>query len=344
MTIESGELEFAPGVYIEQLKPQLPMENRRLAHVNAYLVSGDEEHGALLVDTGWDTDDNLDYFKKALADRAVKNIVVTHAHPDHYGLADRLKHYCHATVCLHQLERDIIQSRYINMDELLQDVAESLQQHGAPAAERDKLYNASLEMRKFVAPALPDVTLYADETISTGHFNFKVIWTPGHSPGHVCLYEPDRKILFSGDHVLPTITPHIGFHPQSGGNPLGDYLAALNRLNKLEVATALPGHEKPFDNFRERVEEIIRHHRQRDALILETLESEAKTAYQIAHEIPWVDDVNGISLARLDPWNRRMAVLETLSHLEEMKAERKVESFSQNEVIYYRRGSGDSGK
>jgi glyoxylase-like metal-dependent hydrolase (beta-lactamase superfamily II) len=337
MSLESGKLEFASGVTIERLSLRMPIKDRSLTHVNVYLAAGDSEHGALLVDTGWDSDDTFDYLKRALADRPVGQIVVTHTHLDHYGLANRLKQYTNAQLYMHELEEKLIQSRYINLDELLKEVAVSLKVHGVPPAELDQLGAAPLPMRQFADPAPPDATLRGGETITTGYFNFKVLWTPGHSPGHVCLYEPDKKILLSGDHILPTITPHVGMHPQSGGNPLGDYLASLNRLKELEVATVLPGHEQPFTDFNSRVEAIIQHHQFRNSQILGALDSKSKTAYQIAHEISWVDDANGVSLDKLNHWNRRMAILETISHLEAMRANHEVDSFSRDDIIHYQR-------
>lgn len=337
MNTKPSRLEFAPGVSIEQLQPQLPIPDRSMTHVNAYLVEGDNEHGALLVDAGWNDEDTFDYLTQTIADRPVSQIVVTHAHPDHYGLADRLSRRFNAQVYLHELERDIIQSRYISMGELLEEVASSLEVNGVPPDELSKLQKASLPMRKFVAPTLPDIALHGGETITTGSFNFKVLWTPGHAPGHICLYEPDKKILLSGDHILPTITPHVGLHPQSGGNPLGDYLASLDSLKQLKVEMVLPGHEQPFTNFRPRVEEIIQHHKLRNNLILGVLNSTSKTAYQIAHELPWVHDVDGVSLDNLDPWNRRMAVLETLAHLEAMRASGEVDKSTRDDIIRYQR-------
>lgn len=337
MNIKSKRLEFAPGASIERLKPRLPLKDRSMNHVNVYLVEGDSEHGALLVDTGWDAEDSFDYMKQALADKPVRNIVVTHSHLDHYGLADRLKHHFNAQVYLHELEIDFLRSIRVDMDEPPREVARSLKANGMPLDEISKPHKMGLPRRKFVAPTLPDVTLHGDETISTGYFNFKVLWTPGHAPGHICLYEPDKKILLSGDHILFTITPHVGMHPQSGSNPLGDYLASLDKLKQLEVEVVLPGHGQPFTNFRSRVEEIIQHHKLRNTQILSALNSKPKTAYQIAHEITWVDDVNGIPLDRLDPWNRRMAVLETLSHLEAMRANQEVDRFSRDDIIYYQR-------
>jgi glyoxylase-like metal-dependent hydrolase (beta-lactamase superfamily II) len=336
MNLESGKFEFAPGVSIEQLRLRMPLGDRSLTHINVYLVEGDSEHGALLVDTGWDTDDTFDSLKRALADRPVGQIVCTHSHIDHYGLANRLRQYCNARVYLHELERNIIQSR-TNLDEEFREVDLSLQAHGTPPEELSQFHTASPPISHFFAPTQPDVTLHGDETITTGYFNFQVLWTPGHAPGHICLYEPDKKILLSGDHILPTITPHVGLHLQSSDNPLGDYLASLNKLKELEVEIVLPGHEHPFTDFRSRIEAIIQHHKFRDAQILGALNSKSKTAYQIAHEITWVDDVNGVSLDKLDHFNQRMAILETISHLEAMRANQQVDSFSQNDIIHYQR-------
>lgn len=336
MRITSGSIEFEPGIYIHQL--QLPIPDSQLGYVNAYLVDGD--NGALLIDTGWNTEEAFESLKRQLANlhvnlKEIRQIVVTHAHPDHYGLAGRLKHLSHAQVYLHEQERELIKSRYIDMDGLLQQIENWLQVNGTPPDELTELQTASLPMRRFVTPVLPDVTLYGDETITTGYFSFKVLWTPGHAPGHICLYEPTRKILFSGDHILPTITPHIGLHPQSSNNPLGDYLNSLNELKQLDIELVLPGHEHPFYAFKPRIEEIIQHHKQRNSEILSTLNTASKTAYQISTGITWMHDVNGVGWDKLGPWDKRMAVLETLSHLEAMRASKEVDKSIKDDIIYY---------
>jgi glyoxylase-like metal-dependent hydrolase (beta-lactamase superfamily II) len=336
MNPEPEKLEFAPGVSIEQLKPGMPPKDRGLTHINVYLIEGDSQHGALLVDTGWNTDDTFAYLKQALADRPVGQIVVTHSHLDHYGSAQRLKQHCHARLYMHELERDIVQSR-TSLDEEFREVDISLQAHGTPPDELNQSHSTSPFTGQSVAPTLPDVALHGDETITTGYFNFKVLWTPGHAPGHICLYEPDKKILLSGDHILPTITPHVGLHPQWGGNPLGDYLASLNHLKELDVEIVLPGHEQPFTDLKSRIEAIIQHHRFRSGQILGALDSKPKTAHQIAHDITWLDDINGVSLDKLDHFNQRMAILETISHLEAMRANREVDRFSRNDIIHYQR-------
>lgn len=162
-----------------------------------------------------------------------------------------------------------------------------------------------------------------------------MLWTPGHAPGHICLYEPVEKVLICGDHILPGITPNIGLHPHSSGNPLGDYLNSLDELSRLEIKLALPGHEEPFTNVKTRIAELIQHHQDRNTEILATIKTEAKSAYQVAREITWMADLGGVPWQELHSWDRRLAVMETLAHLEAMKIEGKIDKSSGDSVIYY---------
>ena len=328
-------IEVTPGIY----RMPLPLPVPTLSHVNTYLVKGDE--GCLLIDTGWNTDESFDSLKEQLAElgiegREISQIVVTHAHPDHYGMAGKLKELYGATLYFHHLEKDFIETRYVNMEELIQELGQWLQRNGVPPERLAELQKASLPMLKFVTPIMPDTTLYGGETITCGDFSFEVMPTPGHAPGHICLYEPGKKILFSGDHILPTITPHVGLHPQSGSNPLGDYLDSLERLKNLEVNFVLPGHEQPFTEFRERIEGISLHHRLRNAEILAALGSDAKTAFELTTGITWLHDVNGVGWHKLVSWDKRMAILETLAHLEVMRAKGELDKFNRDDILYYR--------
>ncbi|MDD5703415.1 MAG: MBL fold metallo-hydrolase, partial [Dehalococcoidales bacterium] len=194
---------------------------------------------------------------------------------------------------------------------------------------------ASVGLAKFVATAPPDVILHGGETISTGVFSFKVFFTPGHSPGHICLYEPDKKILLSGDHILPNITPHIGLHPQSGRNPLGDYINSLEGLKQLDTELVLPGHEITFTGLKQRIDKIIQHHQQRSSNILDKIKDEPKSAYQVATAMTWLSDKDGASWQKLEKWEKRSALLETLSHLEFMRFEGKAEKITRDSIIYY---------
>ena len=223
-----------PGIH----RLKIPIPETSLQYVNVYLVKG--SNGYLLVDTGWDNSTAFDSLKRQLdeigiAFKDISKILVTHIHPDHYGLVGRLKQLSGAEFALSDQEQKMIDARYINMDDLLRRTTDLLQMNGVPARELPGLQKASLPVAKYVAPTYPDVVLHDGKTYSNGVFNFQVVWTPGHSQGHICLYEPTRKILLSGDHILPTISPNIGLHPQSGENPLGDFIDSLNNPKRSPI-------------------------------------------------------------------------------------------------------------
>jgi len=203
---------------------------------------------------------------------------------------------------------------------------------GVPRRIAENLRDATLGLEQYIVPTPPDIALHDGDTIATGRFTFRVIWTPGHSSGHICLYEPEEKILLSGDHILPKITPNISLNPQSLENPLGRYLKSLQEVRKLDVKLTLPGHEWPFVRLASRIDEIVRHHGQRNLEILAAIGFRTKTPYQIAQKISWGDH-NGWQ--DLPPFHQRMAVLETLAHLEMMAAEDRVDKLPRRGIIYY---------
>jgi glyoxylase-like metal-dependent hydrolase (beta-lactamase superfamily II) len=325
--------EITPGIH--WIKMPISLEESTLSHINIYLIEGDK--GYLLVDSGWNTDKSFatlhNYLLKIGAGfEDIKQIAVTHVHPDHYGMAGRIKKLSGATIAMHHLEKGFIEPRYISMEELLHQTDRLLIANGVPRDFADKLRDATLGLENYIVPTLPDITLHDGETIGTGKFTFRVIWTPGHSSGHICLYEPEAKILLSGDHILPKITPNISLNPQSIENPLGRYLKSLQEIRQLDIKLTLPGHERPFTRLVPRIDEIIRHHGQRNAEILEVIEAGTRTAYQIAQKISWGDNN---AWQDLPPFHKRMAVFETLAHLEMMAAENRIDKLPRRGIIYY---------
>ncbi len=325
--------EVFPGIY--WFKLPITMEQSNLTHINVYLIKG--EKGWLLVDSGWNTEESFSALSNGLAEigaevKDIWRILVTHVHPDHYGMAGRIKKLSGAEILMHDIEKDFIKPRYIDMEELLQKTDRQLIANGAPHEEMIALRDASLGLENLIVPTPPDSLLHDGDTIDTGIFKFRVIWSPGHSSGHVCLYEPAKKILLSGDHILPKITPNISVNPQSIENPLGRYIQSLKEIRNLDIELTLPGHDQPFKNLKERIDEIIYHHGLRNLEILEKIGFQAKTAYKIAQEITWGD--NG-AWNDLPPFHKRMAVFETLAHLEMMAAESRVNKLSRKSVIYY---------
>ena len=326
--------ELLPGVW----RLPLPLRDSPLGHVNAYLVKADD--GYLLVDCGWDTVDTLEALEghtRALDVRLddVRQLVITHIHPDHYGLAGRLRSISSAELSFHRLERLYIESRYANATELLGEMREWLRLNGTPPAELDRLNRGSMGILDRVQIAFPDRTLDGGEEITSGKFAFRVIWTPGHSAGHVCLYDARYKILLSGDHVLPHITPSVGLHVRSASNPLADYLDSLRLIGHLEAELVLPGHGDPFHGLPERTDELVAHHQRRLDEIAGILSSEpgrAMTGYAIAARMNWSrrrswDDLSG--------FERRLAVTEALAHIELLHARGQVrKAFLEGGITY----------
>jgi glyoxylase-like metal-dependent hydrolase (beta-lactamase superfamily II) len=152
-----------------------------------------------------------------------------------------------------------------------------------------------------------------------------VIWTPGHSAGHICLYDARHKVLLSGDHVLPHITPSVGLHVRAASNPLADYLDSLRLIGRLEAELVLPGHGEPFHGLPERTGELLAHHQRRlDEIVglLSLPPGQALTGYEIASRMSWSrrrtwDDLSG--------FERRMAVTEALAHIELLHARGQVQ-------------------
>lgn len=328
--------EITPGIHWLKMPIETAADSS-LTHVNVYLIQGTD--GYLLVDAGWNTDSTFKTLEKEMAEigsdiKDISQILVTHIHPDHYGMAGRVKEISGASIAMHEIEKGVINTRYVSMDELLEQTLQALTANGTPYDDMINMRDATVGLEHFIVPRYPDILLHGGETISTGCYTFQAIWTPGHSAGHVCLYEPEKKIMLSGDHILPTITPNISVHPQQPGNPLGEYLKSLKELRELEVELVLPGHDEPFNHFRERVDEIINHHGERNREILTTIENGPKTAYEIARDVTW--GITG-SWKDLPYFHQRMAIFETLSHLEMMTVEGIAGKHTENGIIYYRK-------
>jgi glyoxylase-like metal-dependent hydrolase (beta-lactamase superfamily II) len=316
----------------------LPLRDSPLGHVNTYLVRSDT--GYLLVDCGWDTADTLKALEGHLRVLDVKfsdvrHLVVTHIHPDHYGLAGRLREITEADLSFHRLERLYIESRYADAHELLTEMREWLRLNGTPEAELDRLNRGSTNMLERVQIAYPDRVLDGGEEITCGRFAFRVIWTPGHSAGHICLYDRSQKVLLSGDHVLPRITPSVGLHVRAASNPLADYLDSLHLIGRLEAELVLPGHGEPFAGLPERTAELIAHHQRRLDEIVALLRPPAappRTGYEVAAQMRWGrrrtwDDLSG--------FERRLAVTEALAHLELLHARGRVSKLCGEGVVAY---------
>jgi glyoxylase-like metal-dependent hydrolase (beta-lactamase superfamily II) len=303
-------MEVAPGLY--QLKVPMPGP---LEYVLAYLFPSDG--GYTLVDPGWPSDEAFDALESQLRDIGVafadiRRLIITHVHHDHYGLAARVKEASGAEVLLHESDWEAVQPYLDDPVAAVREMQGFLATHGVPREEIANMPVAGQMVRDIIMRARPDRTLRGGEVIEGKAFRWEVIWTPGHSAGHVCLYERERQLLLSGDHVLPVITPHLSYTGRPGSDPLGDFLRSLEALKPLAVRAVFPAHEFAFDNLRERIEQIELHHLARMREMLDALVSGPLTAYEVAHHVTWVTgDFRDFDFAM-----QGAAVRETLAHLE----------------------------
>lgn len=322
------------------LQLKVPIPNNPLGWVLPYLIEGRD--GWTLVDSGWNVPEAWDALEQQLHDAGVpfdklKTLLVTHIHPDHYGLAGRVKEKSGAKVVIHQRERDLIHSRYRNPSQLLATMGDWLTMHGVPRESTQDLKESAMPVRAFVDPVEPDEVVWGGERLEIGRFTFEVWWTPGHSPGHICFLERDQRFILTGDHVLPTITPNVSLHPQQQGNPLGDYIASLQRLEALDVKTVLPAHEYTFHDLHARLRAIEAHHEERLGEMMAVIGRSPRTAYDVASKVKWATG----AFDTFSSWMQRAAIGETLSHLDYLVIEDRLAKFMQDGVQYYKKAGND---
>lgn len=325
-------MEIVPGIH--QIK--LPLKDNPIGYVNTYLIEG--KPGWTLIDTGWNDEESFEALQSGLSQIGlgladIELIIVTHMHPDHFGLAGRIKKAAGARLAIHEVEKAFLDSREAWMTSLFQEMGRWLVANGVPAEYVTLMENAPAGAMEHVTADSPDTGLEDREQIRTGVFELEVLWTPGHSPGHVCLYERRKRILFTGDHVLPVTTPNISIHLETDRDPLGEYLRSLERIRDLDVMINLPAHEEPFSNLDLRIRELLVHHDERKREIMETVTRQPKTAFDIASEITWME--GQMSWDEMSPLDRRIAVTEALAHLEALRRERRLERLSSNAVYHY---------
>ena len=167
--------------------------------------------------------------------------------------------------------RAMLDSRYGDTDALLDAMYHFLADSGVPEEKLPDLALASMVMKSMVTMAEPDVLFEDGQVVDLPGWPLRTVWTPGHSPGHVCFHSAEQRLLLSGDHILPRITPNISVHAQQFPNPLGDYLESLAKVRDLGSDEVLPAHEYRFADLGSRIDEITAHHTDRLEEIVEVI-------------------------------------------------------------------------
>lgn len=263
----------------------------------AYAVLGDD--GVHLIDPGWDGTANLTRIAEALAAAGrtlddVATVVVTHHHPDHLGLAARLRAHSGARIVMSADERRVLAAV---VDPAATDPGAyrvTVERWGVPHDRRAELL-ASFTRPSLTGDVEPDALLADGDALDLGARQLEVVATPGHTGGHVCLADRAARLLFTGDHVLPRIYSGVGIGVQPGDEPLGDLLASLERLAPFDEYTVLPGHEFRFTGLRARRERIAAHHLRRTAEVAALVEELGDaTVWEYARRLTWTAGWHGL--------------------------------------------------
>lgn len=298
----------------------LPFPNP-LRYTYAYLA--EVRDGLVLVDAGWNSEacwtalvDGVAAAGAGLDD--ITGVVITHVHPDHYGLAGRIREHTSAWIGVHERETDRILRGNGEFAAVLQEMVEWLYACGAPEEEVQALRDDRERIAATTPTVHPDVLLHDGQQVP-GAPSMTAIHTPGHTPGHLCFLDEDRRVMFTGDHVLPRITPNVSQRPQQGEDPLGHFRRSIAKVRGLGAVLGLPGHEWPISDVDARIDDLAEHHRERLDQVEAALHDGADTVWEVATSISWSR-----------PWHtlrglqRRSALGETHSHLERLTREGRV--------------------
>ena len=310
---EPGAWSVAPGVV--RIPLPLPMDGLRA--VNVYVVETDD--GLVLIDGGWAIPESREVFESsmkaagyALSD--IRRFLVTHLHRDHYTQAYVVGREVGAPVSLglgDKASMDLIHDDTLVTDPNLSRL------EAAGALELAAGWRAMMSpgrQRSMEDYGMPDEWLDRDVTLDLGGRTVDAIATPGHTQGHYVFADPAHGLLFAGDHVLPSITPSIGFEPRWVDQPLRDFLDSLAKVRALPDLMLLPAHGPVTASSHARVDELVDHHAGRLDLCRAAVAGGASTAWEVAGELPWTRHERRRD--ELGPFDAVLAAFETLAHLD----------------------------
>ena len=301
-------VEILPNIY----KIAVPLPDHALRSVNSYVILSDDRN--LVIDTGWNRIACLEALLQGLealgADRSRTDLFLTHLHADHAGLAGLFADkgvniYCSG-------EDYSAATHFINIgkDKVWPELRHLAEPHGFPPAE----LTAGLEEHagnRYAPDRLDQITLMKNGDLLTyGAYQFRCLSTPGHTRGHMALYNVDSQLLFSGDHLLGRFFPTLSQWDINSGN-LERYLKSLDELETLPVKLVLPGHWDAFSNYQARIAATKRAHQKRNEEILALFAAKPRlTTYQTASLLQWNHAWVFFPLPR--KWS---ATADTLAHL-----------------------------
>lgn len=314
----------------------IPLPENPLKTLNSYLIK--LENRNLLIDTGFNRPEChealIENLKELSVDMEKTDIFLTHLHSDHTGLINKIAHK-NSKVYIGKIDYEYM---FENLEGFNWEESEKrFASEGFPYEIIERLRDTN-QAKIFAPDGMFESILVEDGyKFNVDKLELTVILTSGHTPGHTCLYLEKEKLLFSGDHILFDITPNITSWLRVKDS-LRNYIESLEKIKKLEITKTFPGHRATSDDVYSRIDEIIEHHKSRLTDTLEVIKNksakEGLTAYEIASFMKW--NMRGKSWTEFPDNQKWFAVGETLSHLDYLFNENKIEKFKDNDIYKYK--------
>lgn len=319
-------------VYPNIFQIEVPLPDTPLKIINSYFIRGGARN--LLVDTAFRDDICRAAFTEAmtLLDFSMDNtdLFLTHAHSDHCGLAGDFSTPSNRVYCSLDTSYSVT-----GQDDLVWEYYDDMiVQSGLP--EPDKSAHPGF---KYASAVVQNLVLVEDGfALDVGDFHFVCVETSGHAPGHMCLYEADKQILFSGDHILATITPNNTIWERPWGiqrDLLGEYLDNLEKIRRLPIQVTLPAHRNVISDCGQRIEELNAHHQVRLNAIMDILsEHGSLNGAEIASRMQW--RIRARNWDEFPDAQKVFATGEAMSHLTHLMFQNKITAELSDGVVYYR--------
>lgn len=311
-----------PGLF----RLEIPLPGNPLKAVNSYVFKTPDRN--LIVDTGMNRPECIEAMMAGLKeleiDLSVTDLFITHMHADHSGLISHLATETSKVYCS-QTDADII-----NFKGDWQDMLVFASRSGFPYNEEAINQHPGF---KYGVRKLIEFTIVADgDIINIGEYSFRCVLTPGHTPGHLCLYDQDKKLLISGDHILGKITPNISLFADDH-SPLNQYLESLSRIYGLEINQVLPAHRSTFTDCRGRIDQLRQHHQNRAAAIVSVLQKGPQNAFEIASQLKW--DLSYKHWEQFPITQKWFATGEVIAHLKYLESLDQVEQDQSSHLITF---------
>lgn len=313
---EPGPETVAPGVHRVPLP--LPMDGLRA--VNIYVL--ETEDGLTCIDGGWAIEESRSQLEQALKELGhqlgeIRRFLVTHAHRDHYTQAAALRRELGVAVVElgigEQPTFELFHSDLLDSDPTVPRLRLT-GAHDLAERWRSMFEGKDVDLGLW---AFPDSWIEGSQDLHVGGRTLRAVPTPGHTAGHVVFADLDSGLLFAGDHVLPHITPSVGFELVYVRDPLGDFLGSLHTVREqLPDLRLLPAHGPVTESSHARVEELLAHHDRRLELCRAAVSATGSTAFDVARQLSWTRHER--SFGELDMFNAAMACMETMVHLDRL--------------------------